>query len=98
MIVTDRDFRRIPLTNALGTDHRKLKANDGKLVSFAISQGKDYTLGYTVDYTVEVTNRFKALDLIGRVPKELWKEVHCRGGCDQNHPQEKEIPKGKMIV
>ena len=73
-------------------------ANGGKLVSFAISQGKDYTLGYTVDYTVEVTNRFKALDLIGRAPKELWKEVHCRGGCDQNHPQEKEIPKGKMIV
>ena len=69
MIVTDRDFRRIPLTNALGTDHRKLKANDGKLVSFAISQGKDYTLGFTVDYTMEVTNRFKALDLIDRVPE-----------------------------
>ena len=28
------------------------------------------------DYTVEVTNRFKGLDLIGRVPKELWMEVH----------------------
>ena len=26
------------------------------------------------DYTVEVTNRFKVLDLIDRVPKELWKE------------------------
>ena len=75
MIVTDRDFRRIPLTNALGTKCRKLKANDGKLVSFAIPQGKDYIVGYTVDYTVEVTNRFKALDLIGRVPKELWKDV-----------------------
>ena len=24
------------------------------------------------DYTVEVTNRFKVLDLIGRVPEELW--------------------------
>ena len=24
------------------------------------------------DYTVEVTNRFKELDLIDRVPKELW--------------------------
>ena len=24
------------------------------------------------DYTVEVTNRFKALDLIDRVPEELW--------------------------
>ena len=28
------------------------------------------------DYTVEVTNRFKELDLINRVPKELWTEVH----------------------
>ena len=27
------------------------------------------------DYTVEVTNRFKGLDLIGRVPEELWMEV-----------------------
>ena len=27
------------------------------------------------DYTVEVTNRFKQLDLIDRVPKELWTEV-----------------------
>ena len=28
------------------------------------------------DYTVEVTNIFKGLDLIDRVPEELWTEVH----------------------
>ena len=28
------------------------------------------------DFTVEVTNRFKGLDLIDRVPEELWTEVH----------------------
>ena len=28
------------------------------------------------DYTVEVTDRFKGLDLIDRVPEELWMEVH----------------------
>ena len=28
------------------------------------------------DYTVEVTNRFQGLDLIDRVPDELWMEVH----------------------
>ena len=28
------------------------------------------------DYTVELTNRFKGLDLIDRVPEELWTEVH----------------------
>ena len=27
------------------------------------------------NYTVEVRNRFKGLDLIDRVPEELWKEV-----------------------
>ena len=28
------------------------------------------------DYKVEVTNRFKRLDLIGKGPEELWTEVH----------------------
>ena len=28
------------------------------------------------DYTVEVINRFKGRDLVDRVPKELWMEVH----------------------
>ena len=28
------------------------------------------------DYTVEGRNRFKGLDLIGRVPDELWTELH----------------------
>ena len=27
------------------------------------------------DYTVEIRNRFKGLDLIDRVPDELWMEV-----------------------
>ena len=49
------------------------------------------------DYTVEVRNRFKGLDLIDRVPGELWTEI-----C--NTVQEvavKTIPKkkkGKMVV
>ena len=29
-----------------------------------------------IDYTVEMTNTFKGLGLVDRVPKELWKEVH----------------------
>ena len=28
------------------------------------------------NYTVEVTNRFKGLDLVDRVAEELWTEVH----------------------
>ena len=50
------------------------------------------------NYTVEVTNRFKGLDLKDRVPQELWTEVHDTGGSDQDHPQEKQMQKGKMVV
>ena len=51
------------------------------------------------EYTVEVRNRFKGLDLIDRVPDELWTEVHeIVGNSEQDHPQEKEMQKGKMIV
>ena len=28
------------------------------------------------EYTVEVTNRFKGLDLVDRVPEDLWTEAH----------------------
>ena len=30
----------------------------------------------TYDYTVEVTNKFKGLNLVDRLPEELWTEVH----------------------
>ena len=43
------------------------------------------------DYTVEVTNRFKGLDLIDRMPEELWMEV-----CDiVQEAMMKAIPKKK---
>ena len=35
-----------------------------------------YDLNQILMILVEVTNRFKGLDLIDRVPKELWTEVH----------------------
>ena len=36
-----------------------------------------YDLNQTsYDYTVEARNRFKGLDLIDRLPDELWMEVH----------------------
>ena len=51
------------------------------------------------DCTVEVTNRFKGLDLIERVPEELWMEVcDTAGGRDQDHLQEKQMQKSKMVV
>ena len=51
------------------------------------------------DYTMEVTGRFKGLDLIDRVPEELWTEVcNIVEGSDENHPQEKEMQNGKMVI
>ena len=49
------------------------------------------------DYTMEVRNRFKVLDLIDRVPDELCTEV-CTGDRDQDHYQEKEMQKNKMAA
>ena len=42
-----------------------------------------------------MTDRFKGLDLIDRVPEELRQTLqHCTGGGNQNHPQEKERRNG----
>ena len=52
------------------------------------------------DYTVKVTNRFKGLDLIDRVPEELWMEVHntVQEVVIETIPKKKKCIKGKMIV
>ena len=46
---------------------------------------------------MEVTNRFKGLDLIDRVPEELWTEVHdtVQEAVIKTIPKKK---KGKMVV
>ena len=46
---------------------------------------------------MEVTNIFKGLDLIDTVTEEGGR-AHCTGSNDQDHPQEKEMQKGKMVV
>ena len=53
----------------------------------------------TYDYTMEVTNRFKGLDLIDRMPEELWTEV-----CDivqeaviKTIPKKKKCKKAKWL-
>ena len=54
----------------------------------------------TNSYTVEVTNRFKELDLIDRVPEELWMEVHdiVQETGIKTIPKKKEMQKVKMDV
>ena len=47
------------------------------------------------DYTVEVTNRFKGLDLIDRVPEELWMEI--RDIVQEAIPKKKKCRKAKWL-
>ena len=62
-----------------GSDHELL------IVKFRLKLKKVWKiikpLGYDLnqisfDYTVEVMNRFKGLDLIDRLPEEPWTEIH----------------------
>ena len=51
------------------------------------------------DYTVEVRNRFKGLDLIDRVPEDLWTEVHdiVQETGIKTIPMEKKCKKAKWL-
>ena len=51
------------------------------------------------DYIVEVTNRFKGLDMTNRVPDDYGRSSwHCTVDREQDHPQEEEMQKSKMAV
>ena len=51
------------------------------------------------NYTVEVTNRFKGLDLIDRVPEELWTEVGdiIQEAVIKTIPKKKKCKKAKWL-
>ena len=51
------------------------------------------------DYTVEVTNRFKGLDLLYRVPDELWMEVRdiIQEAVIKTIPMKKKCKKAKWL-
>ena len=52
------------------------------------------------DYTVEVTNRIKGLDLINRVPEELWTEVPdiVQEAVIKTIPKKKKCKKAKCCL
>ena len=52
------------------------------------------------DYTVEVRNRFKGLDLIDSVPDELWNEVHdiVQETGIKTIPKKKKCKKAKWLT
>ena len=51
------------------------------------------------DYTVEMRNRFKGLDLLDRVPDELWSEVHdiVQETRSKTIPKKKKCKKAKWL-
>ena len=68
-----------------------LRSSDGK--EFACNAGIPY------DYTVEVRNRFKGLDMIDSMPDELWAEVHdiVQETGIKTIPVEKKCKKAKWL-
>ena len=49
-------------------------------------------------YAVEMTNGFKGLDLVDRMP-ELYRGLqHFTGSNNQNHPKRKQMQEGKVVV
>ena len=61
-----------------GTDHELLIAKFRHILKKLGKTTRPFTYDLNqipYDYTVEVTNTFKRLDLIDRVPEELWLEV-----------------------
>ena len=51
------------------------------------------------NYTVEMMNRFKGLDLVDRVPEELWMEVHniVLEVVTKSIPKKKKCKKAKWL-
>ena len=51
------------------------------------------------DSTVEMRNRFKGLDMIDRMPKELWMEVHniVQEVVIKTNPKKKKCKKAKWL-
>ena len=51
------------------------------------------------DYTMEVTNKFKELNLVDRVPEELWTEVHTilQEAVTKATPKKKKCKKAKRL-
>ena len=86
-----------------GSDHELLIANSdlekvGKTTRPFMYDLNQISYDY---YTLEVRNRFKGLHLINRMREELWlwvRNIVQEAPRDQDHPQEKEVQKGKMVV
>ena len=67
----DQELTVAQIMNSLVPNSDKLKKGGKTTRSFRYDLNQ-----IPYDYTVEVRNRFKGLDMLDRVPDELWTEVH----------------------
>ena len=86
-----------------GSDHELLNAKfRHKLKKVGkITRSFSYDLNQIpYDYTVDVRDRLKGLDLIDRVPDELWTEIHdiVQEAVIKTIPKKKKCKKSKMPV
>ena len=85
-----------------GSDHELLIAKirlKSKKVGKTPRPLRYYLNQIPYDYTVEVRNRFKGLDLKDRVPEELWTEVHniVQEAVIKTIPKKKKCKKAKWL-
>ena len=71
----------------------------GKICMLNFNNLNTYIERIPYNYTVEVTNRFKRLDLIDRVSEELWTEVHdiVQEAVIKTIPKKKKWKKAKWL-
>ena len=84
-----------------GSDHELLIANSDLEKVGKTTRPFRYDLKQIpYDYTVEVANQFKRLDLIDRGPEELWADIHniVQEVVIKTFPKKKKCKKGKMVV
>ena len=85
-----------------GSDHKVLIAKFRLKLEKVGKTGRPFRydlIQIPYDYTVKVTNRFKGLDLIDRVPEELWTEVHdiVQEAVIKTIPKKKKCKKAKWL-
>ena len=85
-----------------GSDHHLLIAKFRLKLKKIGSTTRPFRCGLNqipYDYTVGVKNRFKGLDLIDRVPEELWTEIHyiVQESVTKTFPKKKKCKKTKWL-
>ena len=90
--------------NTLVIANTLFQQHKGRLYTWTLPDGQhqnqiDYIFYSPYDYTAEVRYRFKGLDLIDRVPDELWMEVHdtVQEAGIKTIPRKKKCKKAKWL-